>query len=275
MRIVMPLFEFEYYGSQPFTFTDCDLSIAPFDAHEIPRIPLFSAQDIHHMEAESWALIYDGTDAAGYKVVTNLLLMSFRIFSDHHPPFVKYRLASEASNLSGGINQPMTYNFSADSSHDGYQITDFALVDTGFQHLRRMEAISARTHNALYFLYRAFHSHGWIDAFLLMMNALESLFSKDAPGGAARTIATRVTSLLGSQTRCTKADIEALYDLRSAMTHGRLVANDNPGENLRQLEHLEFVSVRCIRELIARNAYTHYASKADRDRFMGTLNTSA
>lgn len=272
MRIVMPLFEFEYGGSRPFVFTDCGLAIEPFASHQIPKLPLFSAQDVHHMEAESWALVHDCADIQGHKVLANLLLMSFRIFSDHHPPFIKYRLCDTAPELCARISQPMTYNFSVEKPRDGYQLTDLQAIDAGFQHLRSMEATSARTHNALYFTYRAFHSHGWVDAFLLLMNALESLFSKDAPGGAAGTIAIRVASLLRSQPRCTRADIEGLYDVRSAMTHGRLVANDDPGGTLKQLEHLEFVLVRCLRELVARTAYRHYANKADRDRFMGTLN---
>ena len=227
------------------------------------------------MEAESWALVYRGADLDTYPVLINLLLMSFRIFSDHHPPFVKYRVCNEAPGLCARISQPMTYNFTVDKARYGFQLPDLEAIDAGFRHLRRMDTTSPRTHNALYFTYRAFHSHGWADAFLLMTNALESLFSKDTPGGATATMALRAASLLGSQPGCTKSDIQALYDLRSAMTHGRLVANDDPGENLKQLEHLEFILVRCIRELVARTAYRHYAKKDCRDRFMSTLNTSA
>ncbi len=107
-----------------------------------------------------------------------------------------------------------------------------------------------------------------------MMCSLESLFSKAAPGGATEAITSRVSSLLGSQTRCTKSDIEKLYDLRSKMTHGRLEVSDDPGENLKYLEHLEFITVCCFREIVKRNAYVHYATKSARDGFMGTLNTS-
>lgn len=151
MRIVMPLFEFEYSASQPFAFTDCGLTIEPFASLDIPRLALFSAQDVQHMEAESWALVYDGADIQGHRVLANLLLMSFRIFSDHHPPFIKYRLCDTAPELCARISQPMTYNFDIEKPRDGYQTTNFQAIDTGFQHLRVMGTVSPRTSNSLYF----------------------------------------------------------------------------------------------------------------------------
>jgi hypothetical protein len=107
-----------------------------------------------------------------------------------------------------------------------------------------------------------------------MTAALESLFSKDAPGGATEAIAARVASLLDSAERCTKADVEQLYDLRSAMTHGRIVASDDPGENLAKLEHLEYVANAAFRKLIETRKYTSFRTKAERDAYMGTLNVA-
>jgi hypothetical protein len=126
----------------------------------------------------------------------------------------------------------------------------------------------------LYFIYRAFHSDKWIDSFLLMTSALESLFSKDAPGGATAAISTRVASFLGSADRCTKNDIEKLYDLRSSMTHGRIAANDDPAGNLAELEHLEYVTNVAFRKLLESQKYLCFRTKADRDAFMGTLNVA-
>lgn len=272
MRIVMPLYEFERNAIQSFSFSDCDIAIKPFIPDEEVNFSGFSKLDTHHIKSASWALIYDGGDPV-YKPLVNLLLMSFRIFLDHSPPFIKYRLC-KADNQVTKLNQPMTYNYSAEKNRIAYENANLLQIDAGFQHLRKMDATSTRTKNALYFLYRAFHADKWIDSFVLMMCSLESLFSKDAPGGATDAITTRVSSLLGSQTRCTKSDIEDLYDLRSRMTHGRLEASDDPGGNLKCLEHLEFVTVRCFRELVNSNAYAHYATKTARDRFMGTLNTS-
>lgn len=272
MQIVMPLFGFESRNIRSHSLSGSNISIQPLKENDLNLSELsgLSERDILRIKSASWALIYDGNDPK-YKQLVNLLLMSFRIFSDLQPPVIKYRLCKD-NNQSSSICQPMTSNFSAEKERAPYESTDIEQIEAGFQHLRKMDAMSSRTHNALYFLFRAFHADKWIDSFVLMMCSLESLFSKDKPGGATDAITTRVSSLLGSQMRCTKKDLANLYKLRSDMTHGRLEASDDVGENLRSLEHLEFVAVHCFRELVKRNAYVHYATKLERDNFMGTLN---
>jgi hypothetical protein len=113
-----------------------------------------------------------------------------------------------------------------------------------------------------------------MDSFILMMCSLESLFSKDKRGSATAAITTRVSSLLSSKPRCTKGDIEGLYELRSRITHGNIKASDDPGENLGKLNHLDFVTVECFRALAERKLYKEYSDKKCRDRLMSTLNTS-
>lgn len=271
MCIMMPLFEFELKGSTRFAFTDCPIAIEPFMDSDIPKVPLFSEQDVRFMQAESWALTYDSPDTNSYKSLVNLLLISFRVLSDNYPPLIKYRLCKTNTQLCTRLGQPMMYNFSIQRPHKPFDDTDLRQIDVGFQHLRRMDAISPRTHNALYFVYRAFHTDKWIDSFLLMMSSLEALFSNDTPGAATRAITRRVSSLLGNRPRCTEADIKKLYQLRSDMTHGRVVVDDDAGKNLEQLGHLEFVVSRCFRELVNAAAYVHYETKPKRDHFIGTL----
>lgn len=273
MRIVMPLYEFKCCAIQSFSFSDCDIAIKPFTPDEEIDFSELSKLDTSHIKSASWAFIYEG-DGPACKPLVNLLLMSFRIFLDHRPPFIKYQLC-KADNQISKLTQPMTYNYSAETNRIAYENENLLQIDTGFQHLQKMHTTSTRTKNALYFLYRAFHADKWIDSFVLMMCSLESLFSKDTNDrNSTKAITNRVSSLLSSQTRCTKLDIEKLYEIRSKMVHGRLEASDDPGENLKYLEHLEYVTVRCFRELVNNKAYAHYASKAARDRFMGTLNTS-
>lgn len=272
MQSVMPLFGFEGNNIQSYSFGDSGIFIRPFEgtACDFSELEGLSEKDICQIKRASWALVYEGDDDR-YKSLVNLLLMSFRVFSDHPPPVIKYRL-SKNSGQSFRINQPMTRNLSANKGRASYGSTDIEQIDAGFQHLRKMDAISPRTHNAIYFLYRAFHADKWIDSFVLMMCSLESLFSKDQPGGATDAITTRVSSLLGSRDRCTKADLENLYKLRSDMTHGRIEVGDDARKNLESLEHLEFVAVHCFRELVKKKAYVRYATPSERNKFMGTLN---
>ena len=268
----MPLFQFQMLAERGFSLGS-GFSIARFEFSDAYRIPLFSEQDVEHMRLAQWALIYEGNDAGGYKAQSNTVLLAFRIFSLQHPPFIKFRL-SEVPEQSTRISQPMTYNYAAQRTRKPYSEQELEAIRLGFRHIQAMDTISTRTHNALYFLYRAFHSDKWIDSFLLMTSALEALFSKDAPGGATDAISTRVASLLGSADRCTKSNVEELYDLRSSMTHGRIVVSDDPGENLAQLEHLEHVTNASFRKLLETQKYLCFRSKSDRDALMGTLNVA-
>jgi hypothetical protein len=58
------------------------------------------------------------------------------------------------------------------------------------------------------------------------------------------------------------------------MTHGRIAANDDPGENLAKLAHLEYVTNAAFRKLIETKKYLSFKSKPERDAFMGTLNVA-
>jgi hypothetical protein len=272
MRIVMPLFWFEVEGIASYAFDNTGLSIAPFDKSAILKIPLFSEQDLRHMRDDAcWALIYDSPEIAGYKSKVNTLLLAFKIFCEKRYPFIKYRLCSLDHSLCARLNDTITYNYSRPRTAQSFGSADLVCIKDGFLSLIEMDQVSIRTHNALYFLYRAWHNTKWIDSFILMMCSLESLFSKDKPGGATAAITTRVSSLLSLKPKCAKSDIEDLYELRSHMTHGNIEASDDPGENLGKLNHLEFVTIECFRALAERKLYKEYADKKSRDRLMGTL----
>ena len=72
MRIVMPLFQFGYLDTGLFIFSGGKLRIDKFNAQEeIPDIDLFSKQDVEHMDLESYAIIIEDDETAGYKILVN------------------------------------------------------------------------------------------------------------------------------------------------------------------------------------------------------------
>lgn len=271
MRITMPLFWFELKGVDVYSFDDTGISISPFQEADIPGIPLFSEQDVRHIKDKApWALIYESADVEGYKTKINILLLAFKIFCEKRYPFIKFRLCNENHSFCRRLNDTITYDYSHPKIREQFTITDLDRIKEGFLSLIDMDQVSIRTHNALYFLYRAWHITKWMDSFILMMCSLESLFSKDKPGSATVTITTRVSSLLGSKEGCTKKDIEELYDLRSRMTHGNIKASNDPGDNLAKLNHLDFVVVECFRTIADNKLYKEYSDKSSRDK----LNTT-
>ena len=280
-RIVMPLFNFGCEEITDYPFGDTGLSIHQLSNDDIAEIPLFSEQDIRHIRDEpGFALVSEKEKIEGYITLSNLLLMSFKIFCGIRYPFIKYRICKEQLGLCRRIDTTMTYNYSFPRVQRAYVPAEIEEINDRFHSLIEMDSISARTHNSLYFLYRGFHTTKWMDAFILLMCSIESLFSKDKPGGATAAITTRVSSLLNRKQRCTKADIESLYDIRSRIIHGNIAgpglndSKDDQDANLKNLDHLEYVVIECFKGLVENELYRHFSDKPSRDRFMGTLNTT-
>ena len=109
---------------------------------------------------------------------------------------------------------------------------------------------------------------------MFLMNSLEALFSKDKSGGATKAICTRVSTFMDFRSRCEYNDIEHLYDIRSRIVHGNIVANEEPGKNLEELHHLQFVVIECMKKILQEKVYLKFIAKKTRDSYLGTLNVS-
>jgi hypothetical protein len=224
------------------------------------------------MRLESYCLVFDGDDVDRYIERSNLLLMAFRIGIQCKSPFIKYRLCKEDFQYCRRLNNPMLHNYESGLNKKIFNRSDLEKVDTYFGRLIGMNSVSTRTKNALYFTFRGMSAEKWIDAFMMYMAAIESLFSKDKPGGATEVIKTRMASLLNPVNGTTKDDVGALYNLRSEMTHGRIVISDDPKNNLQLLAKLQQLLYSCLDIILDRKLFEHYETKKKRDNFMGTLN---
>jgi hypothetical protein len=146
-------------------------------------------------------------------------------------------------------------------------------VNIGFQRLQEMDAIdavSSRTHNAIYFMYGAyFQARHAAYLFVLLSTVLEALFSKEHGGRATKTICKRASCLLGSRPRCTYEDIEKLYNIRSELVHGR--RKIEPGSNLSAAHELEYVVTECMRKVLSDRIYLIYNDLAGKERFFDEL----
>jgi hypothetical protein len=274
MKIVMPLFEFSYLGPKGFSFSDKQFSIAEFDpSQDIPTSDLFSKQDIKYMKRASWALVFDHDNLVGYRIKCNLLLLSFRIFSEGKPPYIKYRLCQKDDRKCSRLSSPMAYIHEFEKNSLEYSDADLSLIDHGFVNLTKMDKISNRCHNALYFLFLAYISIHWIESFMFLMNTLEAIFSKDRGGSATQTICTRVSSFLESRDKFKDEDINRLYGIRSGIVHGRIKANEKPLENLNDLYHLQSATIECLKKILSEKIYLKF-KEAERDKYLSTLDRS-
>jgi hypothetical protein len=267
----MPLFEYASTAIDTHSFRSFPFSIEKLRDADIIETKIFSEQDIRYMKLESWCLVFDGDDVTNYIENSNLLVMSFRVSAPCKAPFIKYRVCKEDVGYCSVLNDPMVHNYESGLNRKVYTPSDLQKIDTYLGRLMEMKTVSTRTRNALYFAFRGMSAGKWIDAFIMYMSAIESLFSKDKPGGATETIKARVASLLNPVTGVMRDDVGALYTLRSGMVHGRIEINDDPKENLRELAKLEHLLNSCLNLFLEKHLYKNYVSKAERDKFMGAL----
>ncbi len=269
MRIVMPLFDFYYEGSEEFEFDKGRYKLSKFIAdNEIPDIEGLSNLDIEYMRQESWALVTENPDLSKYKEEINLLLLAFKIYKLSRL-FIVYRLCKDDTNFCSKINETMQ-TILPEKSFSPITFDDLKIIDKGFSNLLKMDSISNRTHNALYFLYLGFFNSHWFASFIFLMSALEALFSKEEKGEATKTICSRVSKFLKSKPRCTYNDIDSLYDIRSRMLHGNIKADDT-SDNLEKLHHLEYIVTECMKEISNEDIYLKYSDMKDKENYYNDL----
>lgn len=273
MRIVMPLFDFDYEGSEEFAFAGGRYALQRFVAdEEIPKIAGLSELDIEYMRLEDWALIAKNPDLNKYKEELNLLLLAFKIYKLSRL-FLVYRLCKDDTNLCKRISETMQ-SILPEQSYSPITLDDLKIIDKGFSNLLKMYSISNRTHNALYFLYLGFFNSHWFAAFIFLMSALEALFSKEKKGEATKTICSRVSGFLNSKPKFTYEDIDLLYDIRSRMLHGNIKVSDSPS-NLETLHHLEYVVTECMKKILDERIYLKYRNTREKEAYYNALAKTA
>ena len=266
----MPLFDFENDSNEEFVFNGGTYAIRSFDVDkEMPEVDLFSKIDVEYMRDECWALVAQDPHTNKYKQEVNILLLSFKIYK-LTPLFVKYRVCKEDESLCSILNDTMQYVL-REKSNRLITRDDLEVIDNGFSNLLQMHPISNRTQNALYFLYRGFHSTKMIDVFIFLMSAIESLFSGENRGGVTKTICSRVSSFLDNKTRCNCQDMNELYDLRSKIVHGRVAVKDEIKGQLPTLHELEYIVTECMKKMLDEKIYMLYGDVQKKERYFNEL----
>lgn len=274
MHIVMPLFDFVYEDSQGFEFDGGKYALRRFNPDdEIPNLDLFSKIDVEYMEEPCWAIVAENSDVEKYMQEVNILLLSFKIYTLSRL-FIKYCLCKENETLCSILNDTMQFVLK-DKSSIIISRDNLKAINNGFSNLLQMHNISNRTQNALYFLYRGFHSTKMIDSFMLLMSAIESLFSGEKQGGVTRTICLRVSNFLNNKTRCKYQNIEDLYDLRSKIVHGRVIVNDEIKGHLATLHEFEYVITECMKKMLDNKIYSIYGNVHNKEIYFNKLIASS
>ena len=266
----MPLFDFSKESSEEYIFSGGKYALRKFDAaDEVPDIKLFSEQDIGVMEFQSWALVAEAENLEHYKEEINCLLLSFKIYKLARV-FIKYRLCKEDIDCCFRLNDCL-HIVMPNESNKVIALNDLDIINEGFSKLLQMEAISNRTHNTIYFMYRGFCADKMIDSFVLLMCSIESLFSDEERFGATKTICSRVSKFLDCKPGYEYKDIKELYDLRSKIVHGKVIAEDEIKGQLNTLYKLQYVLVECMKKMLDEELYLIYHDVENKEDYVRNL----
>jgi len=272
MRVVMPLFEFDYEGSE-IKFTN-NYSLESFDHNkEIPdNITGLSKLDISQISLEDWALVVNNPNEY-YRSEINLLLIAFRIYAQSNA-FIKWRFCKENSSHSTCLNDRFRNLAMASSVNLTEQ--DLSLVKDGFLKILEMYKISDRTKNALYFIWRGLCAEKHIDAYILLVCAIEALFSNETSEDVTKTLIKRTQKFLSEIKGFGGDQIKRIYKIRSDMVHGRIAHTDKKdliqrGQNIKNLAKLELLVFACIKKILEEKIYLKYNDTNMKEKFLNDL----
>lgn len=273
MRIVMPLFEFKYDGEEV-RFTD-NYFLEHFDNEkDIPQdLAGLSPLDLSHLSFVDWALIAKDPPT-NYRSEINLLLIAFRIYTQSNV-FIKWRFCKEESSHTKRLEGNDRFRNLVLTSSEGISKENFQAVRDGFLKLLEMYEVSDRTKNTLYFTWRGLCSTKHIDAYILLVCAIEALFSGETSEDVTKIIIKRTQKFLSGIKGFGGDQIKRIYKIRSNMVHGRIPHTEKNSkqakQNIRNLSKLESLVFACIRKMLEGELYLNYSDIELKEKYLNDL----
>ncbi len=271
-KIIMPLFDFQNKDGVEYSFLEGQYKLQRFTSNnELVNEKIFSEQDREYISLENWAIVVDDAECLNYKEEINILLLAFRIAKKCRA-FIKYRLSPNCKKKISRLNETAQFTLKDDTTKV-IEEDDLERINEIFKKLLEMKKISFRTYNAVFFLFKAYNSKKWLDAFIYHMMCLESLFSKEHKGDSERTICLRVSTFLYDKYGTKYSDMQPLYELRSKLVHGSFALNAEtpPEENLTTLRQLEDRMLDVFRTVLDENIYRVYSNIDNKEAYLNEL----
>lgn len=271
-KIIMPLFDFYNKDEVEYSFLEDKYRLQRFTPdNELLNEKIFSEQDREYISVERWAIVVDNAENCNYKEEVNILLLAFRLAKKCRA-FIKYRLSLNCKKRISRLCDTIQFTLKNDTTKV-IEKSDMDRINKIFNKLIEMRGVSPRTYNAVHFLFKAYHSRKWVDAFVYHMMCLESLFSKEHKGDSERTICLRVSAFLYDKYRTKYCDIQPLYELRSKLVHGSFALNEDipPEENLATLKELENIVLNVFRAVLDESIYKLYKNVKDKEAYFNGL----
>ena len=207
------------------------------------------------------------------KLLINLILLAFRIFKKANC-ISKYILCLRDTHFSIKYNE--SWKVADVGSKSGINLDKIDIQDVveGYKKLRSFYSINNRTKHAVQFLYLAYTSYHWMQAFVLFMIALETLLSPTDEIQITKTIIGRTRKLIGNPKICSKKIIDDLYQLRSDITHGRILADLSFRDHIKEVSRLQIIVLKAFEIILSKNYKKIYKTEQTKELFSQKLDHS-
>ena len=292
LQIIIPLFEFEYIGENKSLnemFIDGskfheNLKEYVFDEQYNFRLVKYSYEDYSELEIDTlskidcdrlhysnWGLLFECEKERldEYKQKINLLLLAFRIIKQSDVQ-IKYLICINFPYLS--IKYPDDWKYAIAESRikrNAEAINKFELENVldGYFKLKEFLNVSYRTSHAVNFLFLSYTSFYWMEIFLLLMTALETLVSPDKKDKIVSEVTQRVVCLINNKELCNKSKFQKIYDLRSDIIHGKVLVELNFQKELPRLQQLQKIVLETFNILLNSSYKEIYKDEYSKEDF--------
>lgn len=235
------------------------------------EIEFFSQKDISDIRLATWAFQFNCTmeELDSVKVKLNLLLLAFKILKQSDLS-IKYIICKNVSHLSTKYANDWKYTLA--SKYPKREFEELNNLDLNnivkvYKHIEEFFKVSPRTAHAVNFLFLAYTTYYWMEAFLLLMTALETLMSPDKIGAIVPEVTTRVVCLINDKNICSKTKFSKIYKLRSDIIHGKVLVDLNFDKELPKLQQLQIIVLKAFGVLLQINFKSIYKDENSKESF--------
>ena len=208
-----------------------------------------------------------------YKLKLNLFLLAIRIILQSDLS-IKYILCKSVPHLSIKYSDDWKYAIAENiPKRQTKEFNKFHLdeVVIAYNHLKDFFNVSPRTTHAVNFLFLAYTSYYWMESYMLLMTALETLVSPDKIGTIVPEVTDRVVSLINDKNICSKTRFSKIYKLRSDIIHGKVLVDINFDKELPKLQQLQNIALTVFKILLEKDFKNIYQNQTLKEIFFNNL----
>lgn len=296
LEFVVPIFDFSYIGENKSRLSmwpqndfhnnlknyiiDSEYNIVlkrfiEFVNWESLDIYVLSKYDIEYLHQAEWFFEFkcNKDKEEDYKLKLNLFLLAARIVLKIDLS-IKYILCKDAPRLSTKYSDDWKYAIAEKNvKRERQEINSLDLdkVVIAYNRLQEFFNVSPRTAHSVNFLFLAYTSYYWMESYMLLMTALETLVSPDEREAIVGPVTKRVVLLINDKKICSKTKFGKIYELRSDIIHGKVLVDIKFENELPRLQQLQKITLAVYNKLLNEDYRSIYMTENNKEKYYSEL----